>query len=134
MITFVGSDGAPSFAYHHAARKAATALDPSLANLRAEAAAGASPIPYESLELRDAQAERIRTEKVLSEDERARLLAHSVLDESYLIESFSVFFGCTSCILDRLPFPNRSLDLFSCGLLVSFTTGPSSVYGDAAAF
>lgn len=76
MITFVGSDGAPSFAYHHAARKAATALDPSLADLGAEAAAGASPIPYESRELRDAQAERIRTEKVLSEDERARLLAH----------------------------------------------------------
>ena len=80
--SIVDSDGEPDFAYYRAARTN-PALSHSLGDLRAEAdrfangqATGAEPVPYASRKIRDEQAECIKKEKDLPEDERARLLAH----------------------------------------------------------
>ena len=81
-VSIGDSDDDPSFTRGRVARTI-LARGPSLANLRAEAArfaggqaTGAEPVPYASRELRDKQAECIKKEKDLPEDERARLLAH----------------------------------------------------------
>ena len=81
-IRFVNTKGEPDFAYYHAARTH-PALSHSLGDLRAEAdrlangqAAGGEPVPYASRKIRDEQAERIRTDEELPEDDRAMLLAH----------------------------------------------------------
>lgn len=76
ILPFVSLKGAPGFAYHRAARTPPTAWGESLSDLRLEAAAGTDPIPYASRELRDKQAESIKTDEDLLEDQRARLLAH----------------------------------------------------------
>ena len=81
-IRFARNAAAPDFAYHRVARTI-LARSHDLGDLRAEAArfaggqaTGAEPVPYASRELRDKQAECIKKEKDLPEDERARLLAH----------------------------------------------------------
>ena len=81
-IYLVSSKGEPNFAYHRAART--HPMDGrGLGDLRAEAArcasgqaAGAEPILYESREIRDEQAERIRKAENLPEDDKTMLLAH----------------------------------------------------------
>ena len=81
-IQFVNTDGEPDFAYYRAARTRPM-WSYHLGDLRAEAArcasgqaTGAEPIPYASRKVRDEQAERIRTDEELPEDDRAMLLAH----------------------------------------------------------
>ena len=81
-IQFVSTDGEPDFAHYRAARPRPL-WSYHLGDLRAEAdrcasgqAKGAEPIPYASREVRDTQAERIKTAENLSEDDRARPLAH----------------------------------------------------------
>ena len=82
IIPVSNCDGAPGFSYYRAAR-----IHPiwsyHLGDLRAEAArcasgqaTGAEPIPYASRKIRDEQAERIRTDEELPEDDRAMLLPH----------------------------------------------------------
>ena len=81
-VSIVDSDGEPDFAYYRAARTNPE-LSHSLGDLRAEAdrfangqATGAEPVPYASRKIRDEQAECIRKAQGLTEDDRARLLAH----------------------------------------------------------
>ena len=81
MVSFVDTKGEPDFAYYRAARTRPLESY-HLGDLRAEAArcasgqaTGVEPIPYASREVRDKQAERIKTAEDLPEDDRARLLA-----------------------------------------------------------